>query len=90
VYRASLSRRLVSAVAPCSTIAAMGGLVSEFRAADTGRKDVPVVRAPRIIRQYRILILNVLAMLSPFRSINDPQKLPGGPTGTDVHVHAVE
>jgi hypothetical protein len=71
-------------------MAAMGGLVRELRAADTGRKDVPSVRAPRSIGQYRIRILNVLAMLSPFRSINDPRKVPNRPIGSDFHIHAVE
>jgi hypothetical protein len=65
-------------------------LVREFRAADTGPKDVPSVRAPRIIGQYRIRILNVLAMLSPFRSINDPQKVPDRPIGSDFQIHTVE
>ena len=90
MYRASLSGRLVFVVAPCSTVAATGGLLREFRAADTGRKDVPTVRAPRIIGQCRIRTSNVLAMLFPIRSMNDPQKVPGGPIGSDVHIHAVE
>ena len=62
----------------------------EFRAADTDRKDVPTVRAQRIIGQYRIRILNVLAMLFPIHSMNDPQTMPDGPTGSDFHIDAVE
>lgn len=62
----------------------------EFRAADTGRKDVPSVRAPRIIGQYRTPILNVLAMLSRFRAIDDPQKVSNRPIGSDFHIHTVE
>jgi len=90
VYRASVSRGLVVVVAPCSTDAATGRPVREFRAADTGRKDVPIVRAPCISR-FRIRIMNVLAMLFPIHSIDDPQtKLPGGPIGNDVRIHAVE
>jgi len=90
VYRASLSRRLV--VAPRSTVVATGLLVRENRAADTGRKRkaVPVVRAPRIVGQHRFRILNVLAMLFPIRFLNDPQKMPVGPIGSDVHIRAVE
>jgi len=90
VHRASLSRRLVFGVPPCSTVAATDAPVREFRAADTGRKDVPTVRAPRIIGQFRIRTSNVLAMLFPIHSKNDPQKVPGGPIGSDVHIHAVE
>jgi hypothetical protein len=89
VYRASLSRRLVFVVAPCSTVAASAGRVREFRPADTGRHDVPSVRAPRSIGRSWIRILNVLAMLFAIRSTNDPQKTPDGPIGTDVHSHAV-
>jgi hypothetical protein len=90
VYRASLSRRLVSVVAPCSTVAPTGGVIREFRAADTGRKGVPTVRAPRMIGQFRIRTSNVLAMLLPIHSLTDPQKVPGGPIGSDVHIRAVE
>jgi len=91
VYRASVSRGLVVVVAPCSTDAATNRLVREFRAADVGRKDVPTVRAPCIIGSSRIRILNVLAMLFPIHSIDDPQtKLPGGPIGSDFRIHAAE
>jgi len=90
VYRASVSRGLVAVVAPRSTAAATCWPVREFRVADTGRKDVPIVRAPGIIGLSRIRILNVLAMLFPIHSIDDPLKAPGGPISRDVHVHAVE
>jgi hypothetical protein len=90
VYRARLSRRLVFGVAPRSTVAATGELMREFRAADTGHKDVPTVRAQRIIGQYRTRNLNVLAMLFPIRFMNDPQKVPDGPIGGDSRIHAVE
>lgn len=89
MYRARLSRRLVFGAAPCSTFAATGGLV-RFQAADTGRKDVPTVRAPRIIGKYRIRTLNVLAMLFPIRFMNDPQRVPDGLIGGDFRIHAVE
>jgi len=62
----------------------------EFRAADTGRKDVPTVRAQRIIGQCRTRTLNVLAMLFPIRFTNDPQKVPDGLIGGDFRIHAVE
>jgi hypothetical protein len=71
-------------------VTATGGVMREFRAADTGRKDVPTVRAPRIIGQFRIRTSNVLAMLLPIHSMTDPRKVPGGPIGSNVHVHAVE
>ena len=91
VYRANVPRGLVAVVAPRSTAAATCWPVREFRAADTGRKDIPIVRAPRFIGQYRIRILNVLAMLFPIHSIDDPQKQPPrGPIGSDVHIDAVE
>jgi hypothetical protein len=89
-YRASLSRRLVVVVAPCSTVAATGGLVSEFQAADAGREDVSSVCAPRVTGAHRIRVSNVLAMLFPIRSSHDPQQVPDGPDGTDVHIHTVE
>jgi MFS family permease len=76
---------------------ATGWLVRENRAADTGRKRkavppeaVPPVRAPRIVGQHRFRILNVLAMLFPIRTLNDPHEVPEGPIGSDVHSHAVE
>jgi hypothetical protein len=77
-------------VAPCSTVAATCRLVRKIRAAATARKDPPNVRATRIIGQNRIRILNVLAVLFPTRSINDPRKVPDGPIGIDVPIHAVE
>jgi hypothetical protein len=75
-------------VAPCSPVAATERLVSEFRTADAGRKDVSIVHAPRIMGEYRIRILNVLTMLFPMiRSIIAPRKVP---IGADVHIRAVE
>jgi len=90
VYRASYSRRLVLVVAPCSTAAAAGWPVREFRAADTARGNVPAVRAPRLVGQYRNRIFDALAMLFPIQVIDDPQKVPGGSVHRDVHVHTVE
>ena len=91
VYRAGVSRGLVVVVVPCSTDAAIGQFVREFRATGTGRKDAPIVRAPCIIGRSRIGILNVLTMLFLIHPIDDPQKkLPGGPIGSDVRIHAVE
>ena len=90
MYRARLSRRLVFGVAPCSTVAATGELMREFPAADTGHKDVPTVRAQRIIGQYRTRTSNVLAMLFPIRFMNDPQKAPDSLIGGDFRIHAVE
>jgi hypothetical protein len=82
---------LVVVVAPCSTDAATGWRVRDFRAADTDRKDVPIVRAPCVIGRSPIRIMNVLAMLFPIPSIDDPQKkLPGGLIGGDFRIHAVE
>ena len=90
VYRASHSRGLVIVVASCLTVAATGWFVREFRAADTGGKDVPIVRAPHNIGRYRNRILNVLAMLFPIHALDDPRMLPGGPLGRDFHVQTVE
>ena len=86
VCRASYSRGLVLVVAPRSTVAATGWPVREFRAADTAHRHVPAVPAPRIIGQHRNRILNVLAMPFPIRSIDHPQKVPGG---HDFHAHMV-
>jgi hypothetical protein len=90
VYRASYSRRLVLGVAPCSTAAAAGWPVREFRAADTARKDVPAARAPRLAGEYRNRILNALAMPFPIHVIDGPHKLPDGSVRRDSHVHTAE
>jgi len=90
VYRASLSRRLVSVLALWSTVVATVGRLRAFRAADGGREDDTTVRARHLIGRHRIRILNVLAMPFPFRSIDDLHKALGGPIGIDVHIHVGE